>query len=68
MKLIEPERDAIVAAMEKYNVPMTREKYLYRAYGGNPPDPNEPLDAEVESMLPWQFQRAALDDVEGGVQ
>ena len=45
--------DSIVELMKRSNIPMTREKYLYIAYMGTPP---EVLDAEAEYALPEQFQ------------
>jgi hypothetical protein len=48
-----PDDDAVLAIMRRYNMPMTREKYLELAYMGSPP---EELGAEEEANLPPQFQ------------
>jgi len=43
--------DPILESMKKYNMPMTRESYIDFAYPEGMPN-----DAELESMLPKQFQ------------
>jgi hypothetical protein len=43
--------DPIMQSMKKYNMPMTRESYIGLAYPEGIPN-----DAELESMLPKQFQ------------
>ena len=44
--------DPIMQTMKKYGMPMTRESYVGLAY----PE-KMPHDAELESMLPPQFQQ-----------
>jgi len=45
--------DPIVQLMQKYDVEMTRENYLYYAYMGEVP---EEIGAEVEDAMPEQFR------------
>ena len=45
--------DPVVQLMEKYDIPQTRENYLYYAYMGEVPDE---IGAEVEEALPEQFR------------
>lgn len=44
--------DGVLALMERFNLPMTREQYLELAYMGEVPE----LGAEEEAALPEQFQ------------
>jgi hypothetical protein len=46
--------DCVLAYMEEFKIPMTREKYLQLAYG----DPHRELGPEEEAELPEQFQKA----------
>lgn len=45
--------DPIVELMQKYDIEMTRENYLYYAYMGDVP---EEIGAEVEDAMPEQFK------------
>lgn len=45
--------DPVVQLMEKYDIPMTRENYLYYSYMGEVP---EEIGAEVEEAMPEQFR------------
>jgi hypothetical protein len=44
----------VLALMQRFNMPMTREKYLDLAFMGEPPDE---LGPEQEAELPPQFRR-----------
>jgi hypothetical protein len=52
-----------LSVMRAFHAPHNREEYLATAYLGNPPeeDADGELPAELESMLPEEFQRKALD-------
>ncbi len=45
--------DPIVQLMEKYDIEMTRENYIYYAFMGDVP---KELGAEIEDELPEQFR------------
>jgi hypothetical protein len=53
--------DGTMRLLEKYGIPLTRENYLRLAFNGNPPP--EPLDGEVEEMLPEELQLITLIEV-----
>jgi hypothetical protein len=61
---------AFMNVMRAYHAPMNREEYVNTAYAGNPPaeDGDGELPAELEAMLPDQFQRRALDGGSDEVQ
>jgi hypothetical protein len=42
--------DGILEQLKKLGIPLTRENYLMLAFAGKPP--KEPLDGEIEAMLP----------------
>ncbi len=45
--------DPVVQLMEKYDIEMTRENYIYYAFMGDVP---KELGAEIEDELPEQFR------------
>ena len=45
--------DPVIQLMQKYEIEMTRDNYLYYAFMGDVP---EELGAEIEDELPSQFQ------------
>ena len=45
-----PANDGTVRLLEEMGIPVTRENYLMLAFAGKPP--KEPLDGEIEAMLP----------------
>ena len=50
------ESDPTLRYLTRYQKPVTRENYLITAYPDLDLDPNKPLDAELESMLPEFLQ------------
>jgi hypothetical protein len=48
------ERDTTLENMRKDGIPLTRENYIKRAYGGIPSE--EDWGPELEAMLPKMFQ------------
>ena len=52
---------ATLAAMKDAGVPLTRENFIYWAFGGEPPEGE--LDPELEEAFPPQFRRSALDEL-----
>ncbi len=53
--------DGVVASLQRYSVPLTRENYLSLAYGSEVPEGAE-WGPELEGGLPWPPRRVALDD------
>jgi hypothetical protein len=53
-------RDYVLAFMKANGIPVTRANYLEIAYFGDILDPDQPLDAELESELPEEIQLEAL--------
>jgi hypothetical protein len=49
-----------LAAMKAAGVPLTRDNFLYWAFGGEPQA--DEIDAELEETFPAQFRRSALDE------
>jgi hypothetical protein len=43
-------KDGTLALLKQHGIPLTRENYLNLAFNGKPPA--EPLDGEIEAMLP----------------
>ena len=54
------EPDGTVRRLQELGIPVTRENYLRLAFMGNPPE--EPLDGEVEDMLPEELQQWNEDE------
>lgn len=53
--------DGTQRLLDQFNIPQTRENYLNLAFAGNPPE--EPLDGEIEEMLPEEFRMWDADDI-----
>ena len=49
------QKDGIVEQLKELHLPVTRENYLMLAFAGKPP--KEPLDEEIEEMLPRNLRR-----------
>jgi len=52
--------DCVLEWMKRDGIAMTRENYLYLAYMGHPPS-DEEWGAELEAMLPREFQLEGYD-------
>jgi hypothetical protein len=50
-----PPNDGTVQQLEELGIPVTRENYLMLAFAGKPP--KEPLDGEIEAMLPDRIRK-----------
>ena len=48
--------DGIVEQLKELHLPVTRENYLMLAFAGKPP--KEPLDGEIEEMIPREVLAA----------
>jgi hypothetical protein len=53
-------KNPTLASMRRAGVPLTRENFIYWAFGGEPPDGE--IDPEIEETFPPQFRRSALDE------
>ena len=47
--------NAVLEAMKKNNIPLTRANYLDIAYMGSPP---EEIGGEIEAEIPWEIKHA----------
>jgi hypothetical protein len=52
-----PEKNGTLQYMEEHHIPMTRENYIQREYGGTPP---EEFGPELETQPPEQFRKKAF--------
>jgi hypothetical protein len=48
--------DGTVDLLKQLGLPLTRQNYLSLAFAGNPPE--EPLDREIEEMIPREILAA----------
>ena len=53
-------KNPTLAAMRRAGVPLTRENFIYWAFGGEPAEGE--IDPEIEETFPPQFRRSALDE------